>query len=108
MALVGASSVAYMTATTAIAQLRSDPQMMGRVIALQTVLMIGTTPIGGPLLGLLSDVAGGRSPVLIGGVAALGASALGLVAGRRQLRRASRMDDIVPTESAAPTAASPE
>src|SRR5205823_14195724 len=51
-ALVGGTSVAYMTATTAQVQLRADEQMIGRVLALQTVLLIGTTPIGGPILGV--------------------------------------------------------
>ncbi len=88
-AVVGVTSVAYMTATTAIAQIRSERQMIGRVLALQTVLLVGTTPIGGPLLGALSDVAGARTPVLIGGVAAMGAALFGLLAGRRHLTASS-------------------
>jgi MFS family permease len=83
--LVGITSISYMTATTAIVQVRSDPQMQGRVIALQTVLLVGTTPIGGPLLGALADAYGARVPVIVGGVAALGASAWGAMAGRREL-----------------------
>jgi MFS family permease len=82
-ALVGGTSVAYMTATTAQVQLRADDQMIGRVLALQTVLLIGTTPIGGPLLGLLADAAGGRVPVLVGAVGALVAGTAGLVLWRR-------------------------
>jgi MFS family permease len=82
-AAIGGMSVAYLTATTALAQLRSDRGMIGRVLALQTVLQLGTTPIGGPLLGWFADVAGGRAPVLVGGVAALGAALLGLVLARR-------------------------
>jgi hypothetical protein len=58
-----------MTATTAIAQLRAAPHMVGRVLALQTVLVIGTTPLGGPLLGALSDTAGGQVPLVGPGVA---------------------------------------
>jgi hypothetical protein len=57
--------------------------MHGRVLALQSVLLIGTTPIGGPLLGFLADVAGARAPVVLGGLAALGAAAWGAVAVRR-------------------------
>jgi MFS family permease len=83
-ALVGGTSVAYMTATTALAQLRAERTMVGRVLALQTVLMIGTTPVGGPILGVVADAAGGRTPVLIGGVAALVACVVGLVANRRR------------------------
>ncbi len=82
-ALVGAASVAYMTATTAIAQLRTEPHMIGRVLALQTVLLVGTAPIGGPVLGAIADAIGVRAPLLIGGAAAVGAAAFGLLAARR-------------------------
>jgi MFS family permease len=81
--LVGAASVAYMTATTAIAQLRTEPLMIGRVLAIQTVLLIGTAPIGGPILGAIADAVGVRAPLLIGGVAALVAAAFGLLAAHR-------------------------
>lgn len=82
-AAVGAASVAYMTATTAIAQVRTDPGMIGRVLAIQTVLLIGTTPIGGPILGAISDAAGARIPILMGGLAAVAAAAFGMLAVRR-------------------------
>jgi MFS family permease len=82
-ALVGGASVAYMTATTALAQLRAEEGMVGRVLALQTALLIGTTPVGGPLLGLLADVAGGRVPVVVGGIGALAAAAGGVALSRR-------------------------
>ena len=49
--LVGLTSVAFITASTAIVQMRSDPAMRGRVLALQAMVLIGSTPIGGPLLG---------------------------------------------------------
>jgi MFS family permease len=81
--VVGAASVAYMTATTSIAQLRTEPHMIGRVLALQTVLLVGTAPIGGPILGAIADAVGVRAPVLIGGVAALAAAAFGVLAARR-------------------------
>lgn len=81
-AVVGAASIAYMTSTTAHAQLRAEPQMVGRVLGLQTVLMIGTTPLGGPILGAISDAVGGRTPVLIGGVGALVACAGALLWGK--------------------------
>jgi MFS family permease len=81
--LVGAASVAYMTATTAIVQLRTEPHMIGRVLALQTVLLVGTAPIGGPILGAIADAVGVRAPVLIGGVAALAAAAFGVLAAHR-------------------------
>lgn len=86
VAVVGVSSIAFMTATTAIVQVRADPRMHGRVLALQTVLLVGTTPIGGPIMGAIADGAGARIPVVIGGAAALLAALFGLLAGRRVLR----------------------
>jgi MFS family permease len=68
--LVGAASVAYMTATASIAQIRTEPHMIGRVLALQAVLLVGTAPISGPILGWIADTVGVRAPILIGGIAA--------------------------------------
>jgi predicted MFS family arabinose efflux permease len=80
--LVGFASVSYMTAATAIVQVRSDPAMRGRVLALQAMVIIGSTPIGGPLLGAISDTVGPRAGLVVGGLAALGAAAWGYHAGR--------------------------
>ena len=85
VAVVGFSSIAFMTATTAIVQVRADPRMHGRVLALQTVLLVGTTPIGGPIMGAVADATNARVPLVIGGVAALGAALFGLLVGRRVL-----------------------
>lgn len=81
--LLGLSSILYITATTSVIQTQSKPEMLGRVLALQTVLMFGTTPIGGPLLGWLSDVLGGRAPVYLGGFGAIVAGILGYYANKR-------------------------
>ena len=80
---VGGASIAFTTAVTSIAQIRTDQHMIGRVLAIQSVLVAGTTPLGGPLLGALADVAGARWPLVVGGVAALLAAVFGVVAGRR-------------------------
>jgi MFS family permease len=80
--VLGLASISYMTSTTAIVQVISTPSMHGRVLALQTVLMIGTTPLGGPLLGWIADNWGARLPVAIGAVGALGAALYGWVASR--------------------------
>ena len=85
VAIVGFSSITFMTATTAIVQVRADPRMHGRVLALQTVLLVGTTPIGGPIMGAVADATNARVPLVIGGVAALGAALFGLLVGRRVL-----------------------
>lgn len=84
VAVLGFTSIAFMTAITAIVQIRADPRMHGRVLALQTVLLVGTTPIGGPIMGALADAGGARIPLVVGGIAGLGAALFGLVAGRTQ------------------------
>jgi MFS family permease len=81
--LLGLTSILYMTSTTAIAQVEAEPAMHGRVLALQAVLLVGTTPIGGPLLGWLADVAGARTPIVLGGLACLAAGAFGYLASKR-------------------------
>jgi MFS family permease len=81
--LMGMASVLYLTATTAIVQIEAKPEMHGRVLALQMVLIAGTTPIGGPLLGWLADMMGGRAPIILGGVVCLVAAAFGYLAIRQ-------------------------
>lgn len=80
---LGIASVLYMTSSTAMVQLETKADMRGRVLALQMVLVMGTTPIGGPLLGYLADIAGGRVPIFLGGIVCLIAAAFGHVATRR-------------------------
>jgi hypothetical protein len=76
----------YMTATTAIVQVEADPTMHGRILALQTVLLVGSAPIGGPLVGVIADFAGARAPLVVGGVASIAAGAWGWAATRKLAR----------------------
>src|SRR4051812_22261554 len=77
---VGLSSIAFMTASTAIVQVRADPAMRGRVLALQAMVLIGSTPVGGPILGAVCDAFGARVGLVIGGLAAVGAAIYGRAA----------------------------
>lgn len=81
--LVGAASILYLTATTAIIQVEGKKEMHGRIIALQTVVIGGSGLIGGPLSGWLADVTGGRVPIILGGVVCLAAAVFGYYANRR-------------------------
>jgi MFS family permease len=82
-ALVGLCGIAFMTISTAIVQLRADPVMRGRVLALQAMVFLGSTPIGGPILGVICDAFGARAGLLVGAAAALGAGAWGAAMVRR-------------------------
>ena len=88
--LVGLTSIAFMASSTAIVQVRADPAMRGGVLALQAMVFIGSTPIGGPILGAICDRYGARSGLVIGGVAALATGVYGWAA--RHSRRPRRPD----------------
>lgn len=91
--IVGVASIIYMTTTTAIVQVRARPSMHGRVLAIQSVLMIGTNPIGGPILGAVSDTFGARAPVILGAAVALMTAAWGAWAMRRHREELARPND---------------
>jgi MFS family permease len=101
--VVGLGSLMFMTAATAITQLAATPSMRGRVLALQAIVFLGSTPIGGPIVGAISERFGARYGVAVGAVAALAASAYGLLVVRR-----SRRPDVVPVPMPVPTDASGE
>jgi MFS family permease len=86
--LVGMASILYLTATTTIVQVEAQPEMHGRVLALQMVLMAGTAPVGGPLMGWIADTMGGRAPIVLGGIVCLIAAGFGYLASRHYVHRA--------------------
>lgn len=95
--LVGISSITFMTTSTTIVQLRAAPSMRGRVLALQAIVFLGSTPIGGPILGLVCEHFGARSGVLIGGVSAVAAG----VYGWRAANVVAAVPETIPDESLA-------
>ena len=91
--LVGISSITFMTTSTAIVQLRADPSMRGRVLALQAIVFLGSTPIGGPILGWVCQQFGARFGVAIGGVSAIVAGMYGMHAVRATTATTSTVVD---------------
>ncbi|HET9721548.1 MAG TPA: MFS transporter [Candidatus Saccharimonadales bacterium] len=86
--LVGMAGILYTTATTTLAQVQAAPQMRGRVLALQTALLAGTTPIGGPILGVIADATSARIPIILGGLVCVAAAAFGYsAAGLSELKK---------------------
>lgn len=75
--LVGAASIWFLSTGNATLQMTAEPQMRGRVMALWAVAFLGTTPVGGPLIGWVSQQAGARFALALGGAAALVAAAYG-------------------------------
>jgi len=77
--LVGFASISFLTTSTSIIQLRAAPEMRGRVLAMQAMVFLGSTPIGGPILGAICEVFGARFGVALGALAAMGAGGWGLL-----------------------------
>jgi MFS family permease len=88
--LLGLATLVYTTATTALIQVTSKANMVGRVLALQSVLLVGPKAVGGPLLGWLADYFGGRAPILLGAIVCLLAAAFGYFAFQRTAAKTSK------------------
>jgi MFS family permease len=71
LVLVGAGQIAFLSVTNSSLQLMANPTMRGRVMAVYTITLLGTTPIGGPLVGWISDTFGPRWGFAVGGVATI-------------------------------------
>ena len=83
---VGALSVIFIALGNTTLQLTAEPMMRGRVMALWSIAFQGTTPIGGPLIGFLSDKTNPRVGLAAGGVSCLIAVAIGWLVFRRSRR----------------------
>ncbi len=86
LVLVGAASISFMAQGNTTLQLAATDSMRGRVMALWTVAFLGSTPIGGPIVGYVSQYAGPRWGLALGGVAALVAAGLGALGRPRSPR----------------------
>jgi MFS family permease len=98
LALVGYASVSFLSMGNSTLQLATDPQMRGRVMALWSVAFLGSTPIGGPAIGWVTEHAGARVGLGVGAVSCFVAAGLGALAIRRLRSRAeARNEEAEPT-----------
>ena len=74
LVVMGATMIAFIATANATVQLNSDPSMRGRVMSLYAIAFLGSTPIGAPLVGAVSDATNPRVVLVLGGVATLAAS----------------------------------
>ena len=74
LALLGAAAVTFAATINSTLQLAVAPEMRGRVMALYSVVFLGSTPIGGPLTGWLSQAYDPRVALLLAGIAGLSAA----------------------------------
>jgi MFS family permease len=85
---VGYGSITFNSLAKTTLQLAARPEMRGRVMALWGLAWLGSTPIGGPIVGWVGQEVGARWSLVIGGGAALACGILALPALTRIDRRA--------------------
>jgi MFS family permease len=69
LAVMGAFSITFIATANTTLQLTAPPDMRGRVMALYAVAFLGSTPIGSPIVGWVSQAYGPRVGIGLGGVA---------------------------------------
>jgi MFS family permease len=71
LTLLGAAAVTFAATVNSSLQLAVAPHMRGRVMALYSVVFLGSTPIGGPLAGWLSQAYDPRVALLLAAVSGI-------------------------------------
>lgn len=99
---VGAASIILLALANTTVQLTAAPEMRGRVMALWSIAFLGTTPIGGPVVGWVSEQMGPRAGLVLGGVATI-CAATGLA--RQRLADQTSGRDLEPVPGSSPTPA---
>ena len=90
LVLLGAAAVIFAASINSGLQLAAPPEMRGRVMALYSVVFLGSTPIGGPLSGWLGEAVSPRASLLVGGLAGLAVALAAVAAPRVEQRGGSR------------------
>ncbi|MCF7551438.1 MFS transporter [Pseudonocardia sp. WMMC193] len=81
---VGLAALLFTTSANSAVQLSVDPTVRGRVMGIYMLLLLGGTPLGAPVLGVVAEHFGGRSPLIVGGVVTvLSVLAVAVVLARR-------------------------
>jgi len=88
LVLVGLAAQTFTTSTNSLVQLRTEPAMRGRVVAILLAVSLGGTPIGAPLVGWVADVFGPRWSLGVAAASGLvsAAIAIGYLIRHRGLR----------------------
>jgi MFS family permease len=71
LVFVGYGSITFNSYAKITMQLGARPDMRGRVMALWALAWVGSTPIGGPIVGWVGEQFGARWSLLIGGIPTL-------------------------------------
>jgi MFS family permease len=90
---VGVAMMVFLATANSTLQLESDPAMRGRVMALYGLVFLGSTPVGGPIIGWVAEHWGARAGLALGGIASFLAAVVAaapVLAGRVDVGRRRR------------------
>jgi MFS family permease len=105
---VGFGNLSFNTLARTLLQLSTERSMHGRVLALHGLVFLGTTPIGGPLVGWMCETWSGRAGLVVAGASALVAAAAVLPTLRRAPPPAVADADGAEPDGAEPDGAQPD
>jgi MFS family permease len=83
LAALGGAAVTFAASVNSTLQLEVAEQMRGRVMALYSIVFLGSTPIGGPIAGILSEAYSPRAALVLAASAGLAAAWAARRAGER-------------------------
>lgn len=86
LAVTGLTAIFFTQAVNHRVQLGSDPAYRGRILALYTLVLQGSTPLGALLTGWLAAHHGARAALVLGGLISLAAGLGALGPGLRRVR----------------------
>jgi predicted MFS family arabinose efflux permease len=76
MVVVGVTNIIFNTVARSVLLLNREPEMHGRMMAIHGQAFLGSTPLGGPLVGWLCELWGARTGFVMAGGTALVAALL--------------------------------
>src|SRR3954454_17549537 len=77
--LLGVGGGGFISGGNGIIQQESPPDMRGRLLALTAVAFLGSTPIGGPITGVIGDALGAPWALAYGSIITLATAAVAVV-----------------------------
>jgi MFS family permease len=84
LVVVGATAIAYLSTANTIVQMTCSPEMRGRVMAIYALVLLGSTPIGGPAIGYVCQHFGARAGLALGGAISLVGGIVAALAARHE------------------------
>jgi MFS family permease len=105
MVIVGFGAIGMAATANTTIQLAVPDELRGRVISVYTTVFVGSTPVGGLIIGWIASRYGVDASLLVGGIASAATGGLGLIwlrriNARRTVRAAGRPTAVDATTSA--------